>query len=170
MSEVQAETKAKKEPKYVLEAGKTEGGKLAVTVNMDDKSHVFEFDHTHPLYEHFAVHGVGKKVRDTLATVKEPEKRHQAVQDLFAGFAEGKWNPHRTGDGSSQVGILARAMSALYGRPVEEAQAFVAKLSKKQQADLRKHKDVAAKIIELQSAEGDGKEAEDLLGQFASAE
>ena len=171
MSEVEqgqaSEAKAKKEPKYTLAAGKTDEGKLHVTVGMGENSHRFEFDHSHPLYEHFAVHGVGKKVRDTLATIKDDSKREQAVKDLFGAFQEGKWNAHRTGDGSSSVGVLARALSALYGKSIEESQAFVAKLSKKQQSDMRRVKPVADKIAELQAGEGNSDEAESLLGQFA---
>lgn len=162
---------AKKQPKVNLEAGKTDAGNLRVSVAFPSgHAEHFEFNHEHPLYEHFAVHGVGKKVRDTIATIKEPEKQHEAVKSLFGAFAEGKWNAHRaeSGSGTGGAGVLARALSALYGKSIEEAQKFVANLNKKQQSDMRRLPDVAAKIAELSAEKSKDSGAADLLASFKS--
>lgn len=170
MSEVQA-TETKRTPKLNLEAAKNEdNGQVTVTAKFPDgHTEAFSFDNQHALYEHFAVHGVGKKIRDTVATIKEPADQKAAVQKLFTAFNEGKWNAIRSGDGSPQVGVLARALSALYGKSLEDAQEFVKKLNKKQQSDMRHLPAVAAKITEL-NAEKTSEDAKNLLADFAAME
>jgi hypothetical protein len=167
----EAEVKGRKAPKVNLAAGKDEEtGALSVTVAFPDgHNEVFHFTHEHAMLEHFAVHGIGSKVRQTIATIKEPAKQKEAVRDLFTAFNKGQWNAYRAeGSAESGAGILARALSALYGKSIEEAEKFVSALSKKQQADMRRVKEVAMKINELNEGKV-SEEAKSMLAGFAAA-
>lgn len=128
----------------------------------------FHLPATHSLYDMFAAHGFGKKVRDQIATTKTPEESVALVDTLLAAFSDGKWNAMRNSGAGPTVGILAQALARLYGKSLDEAQAFVAKLTKKQQFDMRKEPNVAATIAELASESGDTPaEVGDLLAGFS---
>ena len=105
-----------------------------------------------PLYDDFAAHGVGKKVRDQLAATKTEQEAVEALDALLKSFGSGKWNTLRNGDGAPQAGLLTQALAAHTGRTLEDAQTFVAKLTKKQQADLRAEASIAAEIAKIKGS------------------
>jgi hypothetical protein len=128
----------------------------------------FHLPATHSLYDMFAAHGFGKKIRDQIAATKTPEEAVALVDTLLTAFGEGKWNAMRNAGSSPTVGILAQALSRLYGKSLEDAQAFVSKLTKKQQFDMRKEANVAAMIAEITAESGEvGEGVTDLLSGFA---
>ena len=67
----------------------------------------------HPLFNNFAAHGFGKKVRDQISTAASVEEAVEQVDALFAAFKEGKWNVLRNSEGMPTVGVLAKALSRL---------------------------------------------------------
>lgn len=133
-------------------------------------SRTFHLPAAHPLYDNFAAHGVGKKVRDQLANCTDEASGLVALDAQLAAFAEGKWNATRNGESHQGAGLLVQALSAKYGRTLDEAQAFVDKLSKKQQADLRAEPDVAKEIarVRVNVAKETSSEVKDLLSSFSS--
>jgi hypothetical protein len=129
----------------------------------------FHLPVTHDLYANFAAHGFGKKVRDQIAASKTAEDAVKAVDVLLGAFDEGKWNVLRNTDTSPTVGILAQALSRLYGKTLAESQSFVTTLSKKQQADLRKEPSVASMIVTINAEGGTSDEVSNLLSGFGDA-
>lgn len=128
----------------------------------------FHLPASHSLYDMFAAHGFGKKIRDQISTSKTPEESVALVDTLLASFTEGKWNAQRNAGSSPAVGVLAQALARLYGKSLDEAQAFVSKLTKKQQFDMRKEPNIAATIAEITAESGEvGEGVNDLLSGFA---
>lgn len=159
-----ANTKAKV---GITARGEEDGTHIDMTF-ANGETRTFHLGKEHELYDMFAAHGFGKKIRDQVANTKTPEAAVEAVDTLFSAFADGKWNAMRNSEGSPTVGALAQALSRLYGKSIAEAQAFVTKLSKKQQADMRKEPSVASMIATI-TAES-GKEVEgvaDLMAAFS---
>ena len=119
----------------------------------DGTKRSFHLPPTHPLYDDLAAHGFSKKVRDQLSSCATTAASVEAFDALANSFNKGKWNVLRNSEGKAAVGVLAKALSRLYGRSVEDAQAFVATLSKKQQADARKEERVAVMIAQINAEE-----------------
>ena len=112
----------------------------------------FNLAPNHPLYQEFAIHGVGQKIRQQVAPFKEVEKQIEKVDALFAAFHQGKWSSSRSTEGGGEKNLLVSALVHRYGRSPEDARAFVSTLSKKEQADMRKLPEIASAIVELNAA------------------
>lgn len=120
--------------------------------------HSFAFDPTSDLYHAFAVHGARQKLSDAGSTKKTPEDAEKAIAGLIEALEAGEWSQRGTGTGEPSGGLLAKALSNLYGKPLPEMQTYLAGLGadadgtvdEKQRAKihtaLRAQVDVAAEI------------------------
>lgn len=131
----------------------------------------FHLPSTHPLYGDFAAHGFSKKIRDQIGAAGTATDAVAQYDALTKSFNEGKWNAQRNSDSGPTVGILAKALARHFGKTREEAQKFVASMSKKQQADARKSPAIAACIAAM-TAETPAKPTgvEGLLSSFGAGE
>ena len=168
--------------KLEIEATQNGDGSTELSIKFaNGEQRSFTLSREHPLYDNFAAHGVAKKLRDQIGSLKDTAAAVGAVDKLLAAFERGEWNAERnaTGEGAPQVGVLAQALSRLYGTSHEKSQEYVAKLDKKQQADLRATPKVAAVIADIKAeqearraakAKAAGKDvgagAESLLDEF----
>lgn len=161
---------------------RNEDGSTLITIGFaNGEKREFTLSSEHPLYDNFAAHGFAKKVRDQIGSLKDAGESVAAVDKLLEAFKAGNWNAERNASGEPlpTVGILAQALSRMYGTSHEKSQSYVSGLSKKQQADLRATAPVAAAIAEIKreqeerraaKAKAAGKEAgagaESLLDEF----
>jgi hypothetical protein len=124
----------------------------------------------HPLYDDFAAQGIGKKLRDAVSSATKVDEIKASVRSMLAAFDAGKWNLVRNSDGAPQVGLLAKALARFSGKSLEAAQDYVSKLSKKQQADMRKLPELAAAIAAVNAESGTDVSSTDLLSAFTATQ
>jgi hypothetical protein len=123
------------------------------------------------------MHGLKQKLVDAAAISRDPsngraatvETKYQAVNEVAHRLlVECKWNKER--EGGATGGLLKRALIKLYeGRKTpEQIDEYLAKLSDKDKAALRKNPKVAPIIDELRNADAKdaGEDAPDLLAEL----
>lgn len=116
-------------------------------------------------------HGLKQKLADAAAISRDPsngraasiEIKHAAVKEVFNRLLAGEWNKRREGGGNTG-GLLFRALCEMYeGRKTpEQIKEYLATLSDKEKAALRKNPRVAEVIDRLRMAEGEDS-SDDLL-------
>lgn len=121
------------------------------------------FGPDHALRTQFAAHGQRAKLLAAANSVDDSDKAVQKVDALTDAWAEGKWSLVGEGDGKPKVGVLAQALAELKGVTHDEAQAIVSKLSKADQAKLRKTERVATVIARLEGKNTEADKALDAL-------
>ena len=140
---------------------KTSRVDIATTVNEDGSvkhSLTFGNGHTreltfnadHKLVAQFAAHGQRAKLLAAANSVDGSDEAVQKVDKLTDAWAEGKWGLVGEGDGKPKVGVLAQAIAELKGCSHDAAQNLVSKMSKAEQAKLRKTERVANIIAKLE--------------------
>lgn len=123
-----------------------------------------------PLFGRFAAYGIKSRLLAAVNSAKDDEDALRKLADLDAAWDEGRWSVQPEGASTPKAGILVRAMASIGGRSIEDAQVYVTKLTKAQQASLRKVPAVAAKILELEAADRKDSGAENLLADFVAVE
>lgn len=121
-----------------------------------------------PLRQQFVAHGSRAKIQAAVNSATEKASAQEKVAALSKAFDEGRWTMNEGSDkpkGSS----LVRALAALKGCPVGEAEVYVKGLSRAEQAKLRANPVVAARIIALES-EDRSEASGDLLAGFLEPE
>lgn len=161
-----------KKSKVSVSGRQDEHGHMHIDVKFaDGETQSFKLTKDHALYDHFAAAGVGKKIREQIATTVKMEDQKAEIENLFKAFHEGRWNASRNGEGTTaSAGLLASALSALYGKTLEQSQEFVKGLSKKQQSDMRRVPEIAAEILKLNSKKLEKSDASSLLASFMGSE
>jgi hypothetical protein len=121
-----------------------------------------------PLLQQFVAHGSRAKLQAAInsASDKQGCSAPEKVASLGAAFDLGRWTLNE-GTAKPKGSALTRALAALKGCPVDEAEAYVKGLSKAAQAKLRGNPAVAAKILELE-ADARTEATGDLLDGFLS--
>jgi hypothetical protein len=125
------------------------------------------------------MHGLKQKLVDAAAMTRNPETgrsatvqdKHDAVKAVLDRLLSGEWNKRR--EGGPTGGLLKRALLKMYdGRKTpDQIDAYLAKLSDKEKAALRKNPKVAEAIEELRAADlKDGEEMPDLLAELDAME
>ena len=118
----------------------------------------------HALAQRFLAHGSRVKLQAAINSAKSREEIPGKVSELDKAFGEGRWTMQE-GSSKPKGTATARALAAIKGCDLSEAEAFLKGLSKAEQAKLRAVPAVAAKIIELE-AEDRNAGGGDLLGGF----
>lgn len=117
-----------------------------------------------PLRQQFVAHGSRAKIQAAVNSATEKASAQEKVAALSKAFDEGRWTMNEGSDkpkGSS----LVRALAAIKGCPVDEAEVYVKGLSRAEQAKLRANPVVAARIIALE-ADDRSEASGDLLSGF----
>jgi hypothetical protein len=158
-------------PKVTLSA-RQEGSSIFIKSEFGgEHTREYELSLNHPLAVQFLCQGFNAKIRSQVSAAKTPEEAVAAYDQLAGAFAKGNWNAQRNAGAAEAGGILVRALARLKGRTIEQAQAFVSQLSKKQQADLRKVPEVASAIAQLTEESGEvDAEATSLLDAFGGSD
>lgn len=118
----------------------------------------------HKLQQQFIAHGSRAKLQAAINSATDEIPAAQKVAALSEAFDAGRWTMNE-GTAKPKGSSLVRALAALKGCPVEEAEAYAKGLSKAEQAKLRGTPVVAAKILEIEAAERTAS-AGDLLSGF----
>lgn len=116
------------------------------------------------LRQQFVAHGSRAKIQAAVNSATEKVSAAEKVAALAEAFAKGHWTMNE-GAAKPKGSSLVRALAALKGSPIEEAEAYVKGLSRAEQAKLRANPLVAAKIITLES-EDRSEASGDLLAGF----
>jgi hypothetical protein len=129
---------------YDEETGVTE----FVMTFANDAVRNFTLSPSDSLFNDFAQHGAEQKIRDKIASCKDADESVAAIDQLLGHLTKGEWGAKRSaGEGpKDSSGLLVKALASLSGKPVEEVQATVGALDKKQQAALRSDPVVAAEM------------------------
>jgi hypothetical protein len=127
---------------------------VAVVIDADEGTLKFTFgdgvtrlydmrDFPNEILRYATLHGLKQKINDAAAIQRNPEtgksatiqEKRDAIEAMASQIGSGEWNKTGEGDGSSGLGLLARALTRLY--PDRDIKVFVAGLSKEQQAAMR---------------------------------
>ena len=138
----------------------------------DGSRHVVKIGHDNPLRNRFVESGSKAKLLAAANAGKDAADSAAKVKAIADALKSGKWSLVPEGDGQPKVGILAQALAALKPCSLDEAQSYVATLTKAQQAKLRASPRVAAKIVEINAAKenADDDGLDDFLSTSAEAE
>lgn len=119
------------------------------------------------------MHGLKQKLVDAAAISRDPtngraagiEVKHAAVKEVAERLLAGEWNKRREGGGNAG-GLLFRALCEMYAgrKSAEDITVYLATLSDKEKAALRKNPRVAEVIERLRVAGGDDNSDELLAG------
>lgn len=118
----------------------------------DGHKDVVHIPHTSPLRNRFVEAGSKAKLLAAANAGKDAADSAAKVKAIADAFKAGKWSLVPEGDGQPKVGILAQALAALKPCSLDEAQSYVATLTKAQQAKLRASPRVAAQIVSINAA------------------
>lgn len=141
-----------------------EDGAVSHKINFaNGESDVVVIKPGHELAQQFIAHGSRAKIQAAINSGDSADGAVKKVAALGKAFDEGRWTMIE-GSGKPKGTVLARALAALKGCEIEEAEAFVKGLTKAQQAKVRGTPAVMAKIAELNAAEAAPDES--LLGGF----
>jgi hypothetical protein len=122
-----------------------------------------------PLAQRSRAHGEKAKILAAINSAKDVAGAVTKVDSLDKAWQEGRWSLAPEGTGKPRVGALVQALAALKGASLDDAAAYVGKLSRADQAKLRATPVVAAKILEIE-AEERTEGAGDLLSDFLGVE
>ena len=167
------------EQKKDIEATITEGGNLTLTFRHGERLMVF-VDQLAPEIQRAALlHGLKQKLVDAAAISRDTTTgraatittKYNAVKEIFdritgAGGEAPSWNKPRAGGAGGQGGLLARATARYKNVTVEQAKAYLDRLTDAQKQALRVDPRIAAVINELraESAKPAGIDTDALLG------
>ena len=102
------------------------------------------------IVERLAIHGLSQKVGDSTSNLSKSRDFHAAfgaMQEIVDNLEKGLWSVR----GGSSTSDLVAAMAELQGLDTETVQAAVDSASEEQVAELRKHPQIKAKILEMQA-------------------
>ena len=102
------------------------------------------------IVERLAIHGLSQKVGDSTSNLSKARDFHSAfgvMQEVVDNLEKGLWSVR----GGSSTSDLVAALAALQGTDTETVQAAVDAATEEQVAELRKHPQVKAKILEMQA-------------------
>lgn len=102
------------------------------------------------IVERLAIHGMSQKVGDSTSNLSKTRDFHAAfgaIQETVDNLEKGLWSVR----GGSSTSDLVAAMAELQGLDTETVQAAVDAATEEQVAELRKHPQIKAKILELQA-------------------
>lgn len=147
-------------------------GKLIVTVDGFTPFVIGRDMVADSIAEYAMLHGFKQKLVDSAslpsgATLKE---KYEAIGETFARLLNpaGTWNKQGEGNGQP-TGLLFKALCRLYPAKTQEAlRAYLDKLTKEQQAALRKNPKIAPIIetIKAESAKTTGVDSDSLLSEL----
>ena len=102
------------------------------------------------IVERLAIHGLSQKVGDSTSSLSKTRDFHAAfgaMQEIVDNLEKGLWSVR----GGSSTSDLVAALAELQGSDTETVQAAIDAASEEQVAELRKHPQIRAKILELQA-------------------
>ena len=100
--------------------------------------------------ERLAIHGLSQKVGDSTSNLSKARDFHAAfgaMQDVVDNLEKGLWSVR----GGSSTSDLVAALAELQGTDTETVQAAIDAATEEQVAELRKHPQIKAKILEMQA-------------------
>lgn len=109
------------------------------------------------------MHGLKQKVCDSFAGLKTPQEALEKASAVVEALLNGDWTTRTEGEGSPRVTQLARALSMVLGKPIEEAVEVISGLSDERKKLLGKNKDIKVAIAKIREEEARraAEEAED---------
>lgn len=175
MTDAAEVTKAPK--KVVVKETHGEGQKCTFNLKFaNGAEHEFELTPEHPLYHEFAVHGARQKLSDAASTRKDVDDAEKNVAGLIEALEAGEWSQRGTGGGGAPTGgLLAKALSNLYGQELADVQNYLAGLheDEKERAKihsaLRADPTVAAEIERIRPPKKEKKVSESAAQRAAAA-
>ena len=102
------------------------------------------------IVERLAIHGLSQKVGDSTSNLSKTRDFHAAfgaMQEIVDNLEKGLWSVR----GGNSTSDLVAALADLQGSDTETVQAAIDAASEEQVAELRKHPQIRAKILELQA-------------------
>lgn len=106
-------------------------------------------------------HGTKQKLGDEYADLDSVDDCLEAVRELDARLAEGKWTADRTG--FSGMSLLLRAIVKVYGISEQEAREFLKPLKPAEKQALRASPELKPTIDAFEAEKGKGADASELL-------
>lgn len=105
-------------------------------------------DYSQDMQMRFMVHGAKQKGCDSYAGAT-PEEARENVLAVIEGLQEGKWTTRVTG--GPRLTQIVVAFAQIAGCSTEDAQTAYDNMTEEQQDDLKRHKQIKAKIAELRA-------------------
>jgi len=109
------------------------------------------------LLAEFALHGAGQKYGDEVAGLKDdsgaPAELDDVIEEmdqLHVRLLKGEWKTSREGGGISGSSVLAKALVAVTGQPIEAIREFLSSLSNKEKTALRMEDGVRQEIRRIE--------------------
>lgn len=180
------DTKAKKS--WIYQTGNVEGG--ALTEERDSKSGETTVSNGKPvgvrwdfsngetrtillkdvaaLAAEFQCHGISQKGGDEYASEKDVDDAVMAFDDLMDRLKKGDWSEQRGGGGFGGASILAKAISEVFGKSMEETRAFLRDLKPAEKMALRQTPELKPTIEKLEAEKASGTKV-DTAGLLAKA-
>jgi hypothetical protein len=118
----------------------------------------------------FACHGLSQKGGDEYASEKDVDDAVLAFDDLMDRLKKGEWSEKREG-GFGGASVLARAISQVFNKTMDETRAFLRDLSAGEKMALRQAPELKPVIeqIEAEKAKGAKVDTGALLGKLGAA-
>lgn len=116
-----------------------------------------------------ACHGLSQKGGDEYASEKDVDDAVLAFDDLMDRLKKGDWSEKREG-GFGGASVLARAISEVFGKTMDETRAFLRELSAAEKMALRQTPELKPVIekIEAEKASGSKVDTQALLGKLGA--
>lgn len=109
-------------------------------------------------------HGTKQKLGDEYAALESVDDCIEAVRELDAQLAEGKWFAER--QGFAGLSILLRAIMQVYTLTEEKAREFLKPLTPKEKQGLRVCDELKGAIASIEAERGKGVDAKAILGKL----
>lgn len=158
-----------------IEATITEGGNLTLTFRHGERLMVFMDQLTPEIQRAAMLHGLKQKLVDAAAITRDTatgraatiQTKYDAVKEIFDRITgeNPSWNKPRAGGAGGQGGLLARAIARYKNVTIEQAKAYLDRLTDAQKQALRVDPRIATIINELrlESAKPAGIDTDALL-------
>jgi hypothetical protein len=120
------------------------------------------------------MHGAKQKLCDSYSGAETPEEALECAKAVLEGLMNDAWSTRGTGEGATRVTQLARALSMVTGKPLEEAIELVSEMATEKKKALSNNAQIKVAIAEIQaekarqlaeqaSAETEGLSIDDIL-------
>lgn len=104
----------------------------------------------------FTAHGVSQKGGDEYASEKDVDDAVIAFDDLMDRLKKGEWSEQRGGGGFGGASVLAKAISEVFGKSMEETRAFLRDLKPQEKMALRQTPELKPTIEKIEAEKASG--------------
>lgn len=108
------------------------------------------------LAEEFTCHGISQKCGDEYASEKDVDDAVMAFDDLLDRLKKGEWSERGGGGGFGGASILAKAISEVFGKTMDEVRAFLRDLKPAEKLALRQTPELKPTIEKLEAEKAQG--------------